>query len=136
MVEGIDATKLGLDFIKKIDDFCGHRQRWIVKLEGESTDSRYGWVPTERPINKYLEYGVINLDKPPGPTSHEVVAWIKRMFNISKAGHGGTLELRAGKPPSDRGSANSITENDKSHRKCRTFNEGVCLCHAASQACK
>ncbi|MEM1864334.1 MAG: hypothetical protein QXN10_05490 [Desulfurococcaceae archaeon] len=34
----------------------------------------------------------MNLDKPPGPTSHEVVAWIKRMFNVSKAGHGGTLE--------------------------------------------
>jgi len=36
--------------------------------------------------------GVIPLDKPPGPTSHEVVAWVKRMFGLSKAGHGGTLD--------------------------------------------
>jgi tRNA U55 pseudouridine synthase TruB len=40
-----------------------------------------------------VEYGVINLDKPPGPTSHEVVAWVKKLLNIPKAGHGGTLEL-------------------------------------------
>jgi H/ACA ribonucleoprotein complex subunit 4 len=32
------------------------------------------------------------LDKPPGPTSHEVVAWVKRIIGISKAGHSGTLD--------------------------------------------
>jgi len=34
------------------------------------------------------------LDKPPGPTSHEIVGWIKKIFNINKAGHGGTLDPR------------------------------------------
>ncbi|HXV38201.1 MAG TPA: RNA-guided pseudouridylation complex pseudouridine synthase subunit Cbf5, partial [Nitrosopumilaceae archaeon] len=39
-----------------------------------------------------LEYGLIILDKPPGPTSHEVVAWVKRILKIPKAGHSGTLD--------------------------------------------
>jgi tRNA U55 pseudouridine synthase TruB len=27
---------------------------------------------------EYIKYGTINLDKPAGPTSHEVAAWVKR----------------------------------------------------------
>ena len=30
------------------------------------------------------------VDKPAGPTSHEVVAWIKRILKIEKAGHSGS----------------------------------------------
>lgn len=86
-----DVTSEGRAFIREIDEFCGFRRRWLVKLD-EPTDPRYGWLPRERPLGKYIEYGVINLDKPPGPTSHEVVAWIKRMFGVQRAGHGGTLE--------------------------------------------
>jgi H/ACA ribonucleoprotein complex subunit 4 len=36
--------------------------------------------------------GVINLDKPKGPTSHEIVAWIKRILGLKRGGHGGTLD--------------------------------------------
>ena len=32
------------------------------------------------------------MDKPAGPTSHEVVAWTKRILGIEKAGHSGTLD--------------------------------------------
>jgi H/ACA ribonucleoprotein complex subunit 4 len=35
---------------------------------------------------------VINLDKPSGPSSHEVTAWVKRILRLGHAGHGGTLE--------------------------------------------
>ena len=28
-----------------------------------------------RPLQDYIRYGVINLDKPSNPSSHEVVAW-------------------------------------------------------------
>ncbi len=87
-----DITSKGLKFIDEINNFCGFKRDWLVKYD-EPTNPNYGFIPTERPIKKYLEYGVINLDKPPGPTSHEVVAWIKRMFKIERAGHGGTLEL-------------------------------------------
>ncbi len=86
-----DATKKGQEFIDLINNFCNFKRKWLIKHD-EPTDPQYGYIPIERPIKKYIEYGVINLDKPPGPTSHEVVAWIKRMFNIERAGHGGTLE--------------------------------------------
>ncbi len=39
-----------------------------------------------------MHYGVINLDKPANPSSHEVVAWIKRMLRVEKTGHSGTLD--------------------------------------------
>ena len=41
---------------------------------------------------EYLSYGCINLDKPANPSSHEVVAWIKRMLRVEKTGHSGTLD--------------------------------------------
>jgi len=86
-----DVTRRGLQFIESINEFCGYKRKWLIKHD-EPTDPKYGFLPPERPLEKYIEYGVINLDKPPGPTSHEVVAWIKRMFGIERAGHGGTLE--------------------------------------------
>lgn len=39
-----------------------------------------------------MEYGIVLLDKPPGPTSHEAVAWAKRLLGVEKAGHSGTLD--------------------------------------------
>jgi H/ACA ribonucleoprotein complex subunit 4 len=32
------------------------------------------------------------LDKPSNPSSHEVVAWIKRLLKVDKTGHSGTLD--------------------------------------------
>jgi H/ACA ribonucleoprotein complex subunit 4 len=46
----------------------------------------------KRPIESLLNYGLILIDKPAGPTSHEVVAWIKRILDIEKTGHSGTLD--------------------------------------------
>lgn len=63
----------------------------IIKNEEESNPS-YGTSPTNRSINNHIRYGIINLDKPAGPTSHEVVAWIKRILNVTHAGQGGTLD--------------------------------------------
>ena len=62
-----------------------------VKAE-DKTDPSYGHKPEERPEAEYIRYGVINLDKPAGPTSHEVAAWVKRIMNLQRVGHGGTLE--------------------------------------------
>ena len=45
-------------------------------------------------INQLLESGVVNLNKPMGPTSHQVSSWVKHMFGVSKVGHGGTLDPR------------------------------------------
>jgi H/ACA ribonucleoprotein complex subunit 4 len=34
----------------------------------------------------------LNLDKPSNPSSHEVVAWIRRLLRVEKTGHSGTLD--------------------------------------------
>lgn len=51
-----------------------------------------GHTPLKRPLAEYLRYGVINLDKPANPSSHEVVAWIKKILRVEKTGHSGTLD--------------------------------------------
>jgi H/ACA ribonucleoprotein complex subunit 4 len=66
-------------------------RRLIVRSQPE-TDPAFGCPPGDRSIREYIRYGVVNLDKPRGPTSHEVVAWVKRILGIGKAGHGGTLD--------------------------------------------
>jgi H/ACA ribonucleoprotein complex subunit 4 len=69
----------------------------LVKSE-DITDERSGKKPEERPIEEYIRKGVINLDKPAGPTSHEVTSWVKKILNPVfkygdlKAGHSGTLD--------------------------------------------
>lgn len=45
-------------------------------------------------IDQLLITGVINLNKPMGPTSHQVSAWAKNIFGVKKLGHGGTLDPR------------------------------------------
>ncbi len=64
----------------------------VIKDEKAETNPKWGFPPDKRPIEMHMQFGVINLDKPPGPTSHEVVAWVKRLLNLQKAGHGGTLD--------------------------------------------
>ena len=39
--------------------------------------------------------GLLLVDKPAGPTSHDIVAQIRRRFRIPKVGHGGTLDPMA-----------------------------------------
>jgi H/ACA ribonucleoprotein complex subunit 4 len=63
----------------------------LVKDENAMSD-RWGKRPSDRSIGELLEAGVIALDKPPGPTSHQVTAWAKGALNIKKIGHGGTLD--------------------------------------------
>ena len=51
-----------------------------------------GCSPLKRDIHDYVRSGVINLDKPANPSSHEVVAWIRRILKVEKTGHSGTLD--------------------------------------------
>ena len=64
----------------------------LVKIDEDMTNPEYGTYYNKRTIEQLLEYGLILIDKPPGPTSHEVVAWAKRILEIPKAGHSGTLD--------------------------------------------
>ena len=64
----------------------------LAEISSDPTDDSHGTYYGERSIEQLLRYGLIILDKPPGPTSHEVVAWAKRILNIPKIGHSGTLD--------------------------------------------
>ncbi|KAG2044704.1 putative rRNA pseudouridine synthase [Suillus americanus] len=51
-----------------------------------------GSSPLKRDLVSYIKSGVINLDKPSNPSSHEVVAWLRRILRVEKTGHSGTLD--------------------------------------------
>ena len=68
------------------------QRKLLIKAE-DKTSPQYGHKPEERSAEELVRYGVINLDKPAGPTSHEVAAWVKRILNLQQVGHGGTLEV-------------------------------------------
>lgn len=80
--------RLGLNQHKLPADI---KRKTLIKVD-ISGDSDYGKRPKERTIDELLNLGIINIDKPSNPTSHEVVAWVKRILKIPKAGHGGTLD--------------------------------------------
>ena len=63
----------------------------LIKRTGKP-DPSHGIPPEERSLEMHLRLGAINLDKTSGPTSHEIAAWVKRILEIEKAGHSGTLD--------------------------------------------
>ena len=67
-------------------------ERVLLTKDEDETDPRFGCDPWNRPLKEHIRFGLINLDKPPGPSSHEVVAWTKKILKVNKAGHGGTLD--------------------------------------------
>ncbi len=63
----------------------------LVKKESKSSSS-YGCNPNKRSVEELLKYGIVNIDKPKGPTSHQVSAYLQKILEIKKAGHSGTLD--------------------------------------------
>jgi len=63
---------------------------WLIKRE-EASLTPFGTYPGARTIEELMKNGIIVLDKTPGPTSHQVDAWIKDILEINKCSHGGTL---------------------------------------------
>lgn len=82
----------------------------IVKQEATSNPD-YGYDPLNRPIGLLLDLGVININKPKGPTSHQCADFVQKILNIAKAGHGGSLDpLVTGVLPVALGSATRIVQ--------------------------
>ena len=48
--------------------------------------------PEERSLAGLREFGVVNLDKPPGPSAHQVAGWVRDALDVEKAAHAGTLD--------------------------------------------
>ena len=64
------------------------RQIFVKKEE----DSKFGQKPEERSTEDLLKYGIVNVDKPKGPTSHQTSDFVKKILKVNKAGHSGTLD--------------------------------------------
>jgi H/ACA ribonucleoprotein complex subunit 4 len=66
-----------------------------VLNENTKVEKRSEIMPHREPtVNELIHSGVVNLNKPMGPTSHQVSSWVKNIFGVDKVGHGGTLDPR------------------------------------------
>ncbi|MBA3307905.1 MAG: tRNA pseudouridine(55) synthase TruB [Chloroflexi bacterium] len=77
------------------------------------------------PVDPGLD-GVLVLDKPIGPTSHDIVALVRRLSGVRRVGHGGTLDpFAAGVLPVFLGRATRIVEyhmaDEKAYRALVVF---------------
>lgn len=66
-------------------------RRVLVKKEAE-TDPNKGCYPEKRKTEEIINFGLVNIDKPKGPTSHQVSDFVQRILKIPKSGHSGTLD--------------------------------------------
>lgn len=64
---------------------------WLIKSDEEPIEG-FGKKPEDRTIEENLKNGFIILDKWQGPTSHDVVATVKKILGLNKTGHAGTLD--------------------------------------------
>ena len=60
-------------------------EREVLTKRNASTDPKY------KVKGNLIDYGIINLNKPKGPTSHQTTDYLKQILHIKKAGHSGTL---------------------------------------------
>ncbi|MBI4145058.1 RNA-guided pseudouridylation complex pseudouridine synthase subunit Cbf5 [Candidatus Woesearchaeota archaeon] len=82
----------------------------IVKKKAK-TDAKFGHEPDKRPIDQILTYGIVNLNKPAGPSSHQVSAYLQSILKLEKAGHSGTLDpMVTGVLPTALGRATRIVQ--------------------------
>jgi H/ACA ribonucleoprotein complex subunit 4 len=100
-------------------------EREILEKRRAKTDKKFGCPPTERPLKTHIDLGVICINKPKGPTSHQVSAYLQKILKIKKAGHGGTLDPKVtGVLPTAIGRATKIVQTLLPAGK-----EYVCIMH-------
>lgn len=66
--------------------------RQVVVKRQAFTDPALGRDPNSRAICELIECGVVNVDKPKDPTSHDVTDRVRAILHVRKAGHSGTLD--------------------------------------------
>jgi len=64
----------------------------LLEKNPEESSPDYGKPPEQRSVGELLDLGVVILDKPPGPSSHEATSWVRSILGAGKAGHAGTLD--------------------------------------------
>ncbi|MEM4523819.1 MAG: RNA-guided pseudouridylation complex pseudouridine synthase subunit Cbf5 [Archaeoglobaceae archaeon] len=61
-------------------------------IEEFQTSEKYGCPPNKRSVEEHIKKGFVCVDKPKGPSSHEVVVWVRNILQVKKTGHAGTLD--------------------------------------------
>ena len=64
----------------------------MLTKDPKAIPDKWGKRPSDRTIGELLQGGVIILDKPSGPTSHQATAWVRDALKCDRVGHGGTLD--------------------------------------------
>ncbi len=77
----------------------------------EEAVGEIGCAPPMRSVETMLNYGIVNIDKVKGPSSHQVSDYVQKIIGIKKAGHSGTLDPAVtGVQPVAIGRATKITQ--------------------------
>ena len=86
--------------------------------DAPTTDAAFGTAPDDRSLEQRLASGFILIDKPAGPTSHQLAAWARDMLGLERLGHGGTLDpFATGVLPLMTGRCMKITNKILKHTK-------------------
>lgn len=67
-------------------------KRSVLVRKITETSDKFGIDPMKRSVEQHISLGVVNIDKPEGPTSHQVSAYVQKILGINKSGHSGTLD--------------------------------------------
>ena len=51
-------------------------------------------IKNEKSMAKLLEFSIINIDKPSGPTSFTISNYVRKLLGLNKTSHFGTLEWK------------------------------------------
>jgi H/ACA ribonucleoprotein complex subunit 4 len=105
------------------------KRRTVMVRKISETSEKYGKYPALRTVEELITLGVVNIDKPAGPTSHQVSAYLQEIFGIGKSGHAGTLDPNVtGVLPIALNKATKIVQTLLTSGK-----EYVCVMHLHSQ---
>lgn len=90
-----EVTKVESTPIDTTDNYLLNNCDSLITRDEKYVPSGNGCMPKNRPIRQYIDYGVVTIDKPANPSSHEVVTWAKTILadvGCDKTGHSGTLD--------------------------------------------
>jgi len=83
----------------------------LIVKDSNALQDKWGKRPSDRSVGELLKGGVLILDKPSGPTSHQATAWVRDALKAESVGHGGTLDpYVSGVLPITLGKATRLTD--------------------------
>ncbi|MBS3097849.1 RNA-guided pseudouridylation complex pseudouridine synthase subunit Cbf5 [Candidatus Woesearchaeota archaeon] len=67
-------------------------ERTILVKKEAKTVPKFSFKSEDGKAEELINYGIVNIDKPKGPTSHQVSDYVQKILKIKKSGHSGTLD--------------------------------------------